>query len=44
MMPSTICNVPTDYPPEIIGYAHPWIASGGDNVEIKVWIIDEAAW
>ncbi|KAK7210756.1 hypothetical protein V2G26_017934 [Clonostachys chloroleuca] len=35
-MPSTICNVPTDYPPEIIGYAHPWIASGGDNVEIKV--------
>ena len=35
-MASTICSVPENYPDEIIGYAVPWIASPGDEVEIKV--------
>lgn len=35
-MVSTIRPVPDDYPPEIIGYADPWIVSPGDDVEVKV--------
>lgn len=26
----------SEYPPEIIGYAEPWIVAPGDRVEIKV--------
>lgn len=33
---TTIDVPPSDYPPEITGYAEPWIASPGDTVEIKV--------
>ncbi|RDW58195.1 hypothetical protein BP6252_13606 [Coleophoma cylindrospora] len=33
---STIVPVPKDYPPEIIGYAQPWIVSPGQEVEIKI--------
>lgn len=33
---STIKQVPKDYPREVIGYATPWIASPGDEIEIKV--------
>jgi hypothetical protein len=33
---ATIDTPPADYPPEITGYAEPWIASPGDKVAIKV--------
>lgn len=33
---STIEPVPKDYPPEITGYADPWIASPGETLAIKV--------
>lgn len=33
---STIVPTPAGYPAEIIGYAEPWIASPGENVDIKV--------
>ncbi|KIW14986.1 hypothetical protein PV08_07773 [Exophiala spinifera] len=35
-MATTIDTPPADYPPEIIGYADPWIASPGETVSIKV--------
>ncbi|OKL57211.1 hypothetical protein UA08_07367 [Talaromyces atroroseus] len=33
---ATIIEAPVDYPPEITGYAEPWIVSPGDEVAIKV--------
>ena len=33
---STIGTPPDGYPPEILGYAEPWIATPGDDVAIKV--------
>ncbi|KIX03718.1 uncharacterized protein Z518_07271 [Rhinocladiella mackenziei CBS 650.93] len=33
---ATICEPPSDYPAEIIGYAEPWIVSPGDTVAIKI--------
>ncbi|KAK5263775.1 hypothetical protein LTR99_010880 [Exophiala xenobiotica] len=33
---ATIDTPPPDYPPEITGYAEPWIASPGETVAIKV--------
>lgn len=33
---ATICEVPKDYPSEIIGYAEPWVVSPGDTVALKV--------
>lgn len=33
---ATIATPPPDYPPEIIGYADPWILSPGDTVAIKI--------
>lgn len=33
---ATIYPVPDDYPPEIIGYTEPWIASPGDEVAVKI--------
>jgi hypothetical protein len=35
---STVEPVPKDYPAEITGYAQPWIANPGDNVDIKVCV------
>lgn len=35
---ATVETVPDGYPPEIIGYAEPWIVSPGDKVDIKVSI------
>jgi hypothetical protein len=32
----TISTPPQDYPPEITGYADPWIATPGDEVAIKI--------
>ncbi len=33
---ATVDTPPPDYPPEITGYAEPWIASPGETVAIKV--------
>jgi hypothetical protein len=33
---TTICDVPENYPAEIIAYAEPWIVSPGEVVDIKV--------
>ncbi|EXJ83492.1 hypothetical protein A1O1_07115 [Capronia coronata CBS 617.96] len=33
---ATIDTPPADYPPEITGYADPWIASPGETISIKV--------
>ncbi|EXJ86338.1 hypothetical protein A1O3_03289 [Capronia epimyces CBS 606.96] len=33
---ATICSPPAGYPPEITGYAEPWIVSPGDQVSIKI--------
>jgi hypothetical protein len=33
---ATIDTPPPDYPPEITGYAEPWIASPSETVAIKV--------
>lgn len=35
-MGPTLRAVPDDYPPEIIGYAEPWIVNPGDEVDVKV--------
>lgn len=33
---STVRPVPIDYPPEVVGYAQPWIVNLGDGVNVKV--------
>ncbi|KAL2211519.1 hypothetical protein CC79DRAFT_1392831 [Sarocladium strictum] len=33
---STVTSVPSDYPPEIIGYPVPWIADPGEQIQVKV--------
>ncbi|KAJ9628318.1 hypothetical protein H2204_009293 [Knufia peltigerae] len=35
-MGPTLRAVPDDYPPEIIGYAEPWIVNPGDELDVKI--------